>query len=457
MRPSYYNHIIENKTGSGDALYYNMRTGSLAHMKAEEHCQFQAYAAERKEIADPRFLEDLKHCGFLVEDDLDEKKDIKLRMLEARSDTSVLSLTIAPTMECDLRCVYCYESGRHSDGYMTEDVCDDICRLVEMEAPHLERLVVVWYGGEPLLAIRQIEELTDKIKSICSKYDIGYSASIVTNGHLLTEEVCDKLLGSDITEVQITLDGDADTHNSRRPLATGGDTYGTILANLEKIHGKIAIAIRINIDKENQDKVQDVIEGLKERNIYEDVFCYLGQVTPVNGVYEDRKCLSTEIYSKIGLDLWLKDPVSLEAFYPLPMGNYCGADHTQSYVIDAKGDMYKCWSDIGIMERRMGTVKEWVDPQKRSDISDAQSQQIISSYMLYDPTEDEKCGACRFMPICMGGCPHSRIEKNQSCEQYRYDLSEYLQAYAERVLNERRGAHEELSPAAEQEKDTGVM
>ena len=53
MRPSYYNHIIENKTGSGDALYYNMRTGSLAHMKAEEHCQFQAYAAERKEVADP--------------------------------------------------------------------------------------------------------------------------------------------------------------------------------------------------------------------------------------------------------------------------------------------------------------------------------------------------------------------------------------------------------------------
>ena len=105
----------------------------------------------------------------------------------------------------------------------------------------------------------------------------------------------------------------------------------------------------------------------------------------------------------------------------------------------------------------MGTVNEWVDPQKRSDISDAQSQQIISSYMLYDPTEDEKCGACRFMPICMGGCPHSRIEKNQSCEQYRYDLSEYLQAYAERVLNERRGAHEDLSPAAEQEKDTGVM
>lgn len=33
MKPSYYNYIIENKNGNGNALYYNMRTGSLAHVK----------------------------------------------------------------------------------------------------------------------------------------------------------------------------------------------------------------------------------------------------------------------------------------------------------------------------------------------------------------------------------------------------------------------------------------
>ncbi len=90
------------------------------------------------------------------------------------------------------------------------------------------------------------------------------------------------------------------------------------------------------------------------------------------------------------------------------------------------------------MERRIGTVGEWVDPQDWSDITDLQSQRVISEYMLYDPTEDEECGRCKFMPICMGGCPHSRIENNQLCEQYRYNIGEYMQAYAEEMLDERR-------------------
>ena len=37
MKPSYYNYVIENKNGNRDALYYNMRTGSLAHMEAKHH------------------------------------------------------------------------------------------------------------------------------------------------------------------------------------------------------------------------------------------------------------------------------------------------------------------------------------------------------------------------------------------------------------------------------------
>lgn len=438
MKPSYYNYIIESKTGSGEALYYNMRTGSLAHIEAEKHSEFQKFVARGERITDQKFLRDLKYCGFLVEDDFDEKKDIKMRMLSSKFDTSVLSLTITPTMACNFRCIYCFESGHYNNGNMTDSVSNDICILLEKEAPHLEKLVITWYGGEPLLAIEPIENLTKKMKGICAKYNIEYSASIITNGYLLTEEVCNKLLELGITDVQITLDGDAATHNGRRPLANGGNTYETILTNLDKIHGKIGIAIRINVDKENENEVQNVIEELKKRNIYEDVFCYLGLVTSTNGICENCTCMSTEKYSKFNLDFWIKNNMPLASFYPQPMGNYCGADYAQGYVIDAHGNIYKCWSDVGIMERRIGTVKEWVNPQSESNITDSQSQQVTSDYMLYDPTEDEKCRKCKFMPICMGGCPHSRIEKNQLCEQYRYNVGEYMQAYAAEVLKERR-------------------
>lgn len=438
MKASYYNYIIEGEAEIGDALYYNMRTGSLAHVESENHRQFQKFVSTKEPPADSKFFEDLKYCGFLVEDDFDEKQDIKMRILNSRYDTSVLSLTITPTMSCNFRCVYCFESGHYSNGTMTEDIEEAICKMAEKEAPHLEKLIVTWYGGEPLLALPPMKHLTEKLQAVCQRFHIEYSASIITNGYLLTEAVCDQLLALGITDAQITLDGDAQTHDARRPLAAGVGTYKTILENLDKIHGKLGIAIRINIDKENQNEVQRVIHELKQRHIYEDVFCYLGLVTPSNGVCQNNMCMSSEKYSEFNLHFWQKNKIPLEAFYPKPMGNYCGADYAQGYVIDAKGNLYKCWSDVGIMERRIGTVMEWDSIQNTSDISDTQAQKVLAEYMLYDPTEDETCSQCKFMPICLGGCPHSRIENNQLCEQYRYNVNEFMRAYANSVRKERR-------------------
>lgn len=67
MKPSYYNYVIENKNGNGDALYYNMRTGSLAHMEAKHHKEFVQFIETGIEISDEKFLEELKYCGFLIE------------------------------------------------------------------------------------------------------------------------------------------------------------------------------------------------------------------------------------------------------------------------------------------------------------------------------------------------------------------------------------------------------
>ena len=50
MKPSYYNYVIENKNGNGDALYYNMRTGSLAHMEAKHHKEFVQFIETGIEI-----------------------------------------------------------------------------------------------------------------------------------------------------------------------------------------------------------------------------------------------------------------------------------------------------------------------------------------------------------------------------------------------------------------------
>ncbi len=78
--------------------------------------------------------------------------------------------------------------------------------------------------------------------------------------------------------------------------------------------------------------------------------------------------MSSEKYSEFNLDFWLKNNMPLESLYPKPMGNYCGADYAQGYVLDAQGNIYKCWSDVGVMEQRIGTAHDWNETNKNQQL-----------------------------------------------------------------------------------------
>lgn len=434
MKESKYNFIIEGK--DGNTLFYNTRMGSLAVVEPHKKQQYDLFIRDEAEL-DNDFLSQLKYCGFLVEDGFDEKLDIKMRLLSSRYDTSVLSLTITPTMACNFRCVYCFENGHYGHGKMSISVQDKIAELVEKEVHHIEKLVITWYGGEPLLAMDVIELLTPRLKKICDKHHVEYSASMITNGYLLNTDMCKRLDKCHVGDVQITLDADCNTHNKRRPLADGAGSYEKIISNLEEVHGKIGISIRINVDKLNKDKVQEVVNELKERNIYKDVFCYLGLVTSANGQCDNCTCMTSEMYSKFNLEFMFNNEIPLQSFYPKPSGNYCGADYVLGYVIDADGYVYKCWSDVGISERCIMTLDEMLghNVSENNLITDTQSQLVMNGYMLFDPTEDNKCSECKYLPICMGGCPHSRLENNQICEQYRYNIDGFLLEYARKITD----------------------
>lgn len=437
MKESNYNFILQGENES--TLFYNTRTGSLATVSLEKKRQYDSYISNKTELEE-EFLSQLTYCGFLVEDGFDEKLDIKMRMFKSRYDTSVLSLTITPTMVCNFRCVYCFENGHYGQGKMNVSVQNKIIEFVQKEICHVEKLVITWYGGEPLMAMDVVESLTPRLRKLCNEHHVEYSASMVTNGYLLNLDMCKRLQRCYVEDVQITLDGDRETHDRRRPLVNGSGSFDVIMSNLEEIHGKIGISIRINIDQFNKESVQRIVDELQERNIYQDVFCYLGLVTSANGQCSNCTCMTSEMYSKFNLDFMFKNELPLQSFYPKPIGNYCGADYVLGYVIDADGYVYKCWSDVGISERCVMTIDELLENSEMNNnqISDVQSQSLLGAYLLFDPTVDDKCSECKYLPICMGGCPHSRLESNQICEQYRYNINEFLQEYARKITSQKK-------------------
>ena len=105
--------------------------------------------------------------------------------------------------------------------------------------------------------------------------------------------------------------------------------------------------------------------------------------------------------------------------YPYPKNNYCGADHINSFVIDPKGTLYRCWHDLGIEELSVGSV---IDDSPRNS-------NRLFQFMTNDITVLEECSECKFLPICLGGCPNMSNTNDKKCCQEKFTLERFLQSY----------------------------
>lgn len=92
----------------------------------------------------------------------------------------------------------------------------------------------------------------------------------------------------------------------------------------------------------------------------------------------------------------------------------CGAVTLNSYVVDPTGDLYKCWDEIGMRERRVGSVMDGGISMNKN----------LLQWLSYEP-RDQECGSCFAFPVCLGGCPHHALEdKSKYCSTLRYNAEQ---------------------------------
>src|SRR6266851_4736219 len=76
-------------------------------------------------------------------------------------DPGQLSLILLPTERCNFRCTYCYE--KFKQGGMRNEVVQGVKSLLSRRIPTLHTLNISWFGGEPLLSLPIIEDLSHHI------------------------------------------------------------------------------------------------------------------------------------------------------------------------------------------------------------------------------------------------------------------------------------------------------
>lgn len=430
-KTSKYNFFFPYVDGNTDwhKTIYNARTGSLALLDEEKYNMLKDYEEKGILIDDNNFVSDLKKGGFLVDEKTDEIDIIRYNMFKSRFSSSVLSLTIVPTSNCNFRCIYCYEKDKISPIAMSSCQQDLLVDFIENKSQDIKTLYITWYGGEPLLAIDIIEKLSSKFIDICSKNKISYYANLVTNGYLLNKTMVNKLINCNVKTIQITLDGDASDHNIRRPLIGGAPTYDKIIENLCEIKGteNIEIAIRINADKHNISRVGNVIDTIRKLKLDTFVSPYLAMVENINDNYNDNSCFRKNEFSLYEYDFIMENRLDIMGHLPIQIGNYCCADSSESYVINADGFIYKCWSELGHREKNIGTLEDGL-----------KNNETLMSYLLYDPTKDDDCKECKFLPICMGGCPFVRKHNKEiRCTRMKYNMDKYMETIPITLANQR--------------------
>ncbi len=426
---SRYNFVLPYK-GEGDGnkrVLYNSRTNALALIDEEKYAMYKDFKESGQSILDEKLLSDLERGGYILRDDIDEFELIRFNLLQGRYNTSSLGLTIAPTSDCNFRCIYCYEKDSIRSVTMSDNVQDKIVEFVEARANSIMHLNVTWYGGEPLLAMGIIESLTTRFLEICDKNKIEYGAGVVTNGYFLIPEYVEKFKSFKISTIQVTLDGTPEEHDKRRPLAGGQPTFNRIISNLQTVKDILPcpVNIRINTDKHNVDQVDRVLEILEQHDLKNITRPYLGMVETPNDCYAESTCFHPQEFSIINFNYTIKHRDNIANSYPHLVANACGADANNSLVINADGKLYKCWNDIGVENMSVG------DLLNLSADSQTNETAVMLKYLMYDPTQDKECSKCNYLPLCMGGCPNRRLfRSNIRCNIMKYRLNDYLELIA---------------------------
>lgn len=357
-----------------------------------------AKAGEGLDLSPGRLGEEGKTLAenwFLVPGDKDETALYEglLRLLRLRgAKKHYTSYTILPTTACNARCFYCVGKDFRVVTMSEETVEQTISFLLRSRDPD-KRIHLQWFGGEPLLAARII----DRISAGLTEAGIDFTASMITNGILIDEEIVSRMTGPwRIRFLQVSLDGEEKEYNRRKNYCHPyPSAFRTLLEALRLLADTgLPVVLRCNVDGDNADGLCHLVDELaqalpkKER-----IYPYFAPLYAERGTQRHAdlfsRCLEAKRYAREkGFRYCPESSLHrLQAFFCMA-DDACG-----STVIDAEGILFAC--DRLVPGTSYGNVREGVT---RPD--------YLNSFLLPEPVS-ARCRDCAMLPLCTGftRCP----------------------------------------------------
>lgn len=398
MKQSKYNCILQDNTGM---VIYNAATDQLVALTPQLANIFnESKAAPEKIKAQHAELYDhLLQKGIFVCDDADETEAYIRKREEYERSSGEYTITINPTLACNMSCWYCYESHKNMPA-MSADVKLSVLLLIDklLADNKLKKLNLSFFGGEPLLYFdKVVVDIINHAKMQCKAFDAKLSIHFTTNAYLLTDNVLKQLEGLDVS-FQITIDGGKQVHDSVRKTKGGEPTYARIVEHIHQTLSRgFSVGVRFNYTAKSIPSFIDVVKDFshlqqEQKQLVNFTFQRVWQDNEGDADQVGQQVEHIErVFEQAGLF------VNNAKSYIVP---YCYADGVNTAVVNYNGDLFKCTARDFAPKSKEGTLAadgtlRWNERlRKRMSIRHG----------------NDTCLQCRIYPICHGGCSQMKLE-----------------------------------------------
>ena len=374
-------------------------------------------------------IEQLAANGFVVTNRAKEREDLKSFFREVREGTETLKVTVLTTLQCNFACDYCIQ-GDHGDynkgaAKMSMEMAGRLAGWVESRLDTLapERLVLTFFGGEPLLNMPVLYFLAEELRKACDARGVTLSISIITNGLLLTREMVERLNPLGLTGIKITLDGDREAHNKSRPLRGGQGTFDKIVANMSAVADLTRLAVGGNFEMDTAESYPALLDFLAAQDfaprlakvtfkpvIREKNSAVSKGMIPLTVVGVEGKPLNGACMTSAGTGVarvcdscnfvdekmsFLREETKKRGFSTadgVHMGP-CEIHKGHAHTIGPDGSLFACPGFAGEALQSTGHIDGRQDDYRTKALANFEK---LASW--------EMCNDCAFIPVCAGGC-----------------------------------------------------
>jgi len=368
-----------------------------------------------------------------------------------------LHLLIKPASGlCNLRCKYCfYHDVTHkreteSYGIMTLETLETV---IEKALDYAQgSCTIAFQGGEPTLAGLDFFKAAVELVKKHNKKHLKIEHAIQTNGFALDESWA-KFFTENHFLVGLSVDGTKETHDRYRVDPAGKGTYNRVLRTA-RMFDKYGVQYNILtvVNAQTARHISGIYNQYKKLG-----FSYLQFIPCLDPLGEKAGSrdysLTPKDYGQFMMqlfDLWYRDVclgqgISIRTFdnyigmllgqppESCGMSGVCGVQN----VVEADGSVYPC--DFYVLdEYRLGSLMQ-------DDFAAIDARRREMRYIESSANFDEKCRACRYFPICRGGCRRMRepmagyeLPMNIYCESYKMFFDHALEPMQRLAVSLRR-------------------